>query len=325
MYLTTTGVVVAQLTRYGRQLLADNSANFRITQYQFSDEEINYGDFDGSSVDAANTKILGTPVLEPDTVGGVPSQRYGVLTAPTNTIQLSWIDIETADDPFVDGKQYLRVPRNVASVAINTDVFNSSNPYSFRVRTFYGFDTFYLLTASNFLEAGRIIPIAITQRGVFGQINRVGTQMTLVDTKPYGVPSTDTFESDQNQSQSRIEVHPVITPDTFVLNSFAGDTFSYVLHHVDLSQTLAFGAAGFHLTEQQIIDALSKYISNRISAGLAVGQGLNFIDQYGETGIAFGTLTIRGSDTGQLFTVETLLYSQSTLTKIITSALGLGA
>jgi hypothetical protein len=331
MYITTTGTVVAQLTRLGRQLLADNSANFRITQYKFSDDGIDYSLFDGSAVDAPNTNILNTPVLEANTVGGVPSQRYSLFTEATNFTQVSWIDVD-ADKPFVDGQQEQRSRRNRAGIAVNTDRYTSSNPFQFKVRTFYGNDSFYLVSHSDLLET-QFSPILTESRDEVVTFSRPA-QVSLPNHKPQGVPCTDPFEVDQNQSEASILFYPIINNSSFIIANLNFDRLNFLNQQGEVAQAAVDARVTGFASGSTFIQAWMQYYVERIQTGIAkameavdlLQQGkrppasqfnsLQFIDQYGETGLATGQLTIRGTDTGELFTVEALLYSPTILRHI---------
>ncbi len=94
MFITSsTSIVTAILTREGKQRLADNSQQFKITDFKFSDDEINYALYDGSSEDAPNTDILNLPILEPSSNGnGNSAQRFELLSLPFGTLNVAQIE-----------------------------------------------------------------------------------------------------------------------------------------------------------------------------------------------------------------------------------------
>ena len=143
MYLTTTGTITAILTRLGRSLLADNSAGFKITGYKFSDDEIDYSLFDGSSPDASNTNILNLPILEACTTEGIAPQRFELETLPSDTLNIAKLDTDLLT-PFVDGDASYRQFPDTINYTINWDTLPANKQISFNVRTFYGYDTQYL-------------------------------------------------------------------------------------------------------------------------------------------------------------------------------------
>ena len=90
MYLTTSASVVAILTRRGREILSDNSANFKITKFKFADDEIDYSLFNGSSSNAPQPNILGLPIIEPCTnTNGNAELRNDLLTKPQGTLTVA--------------------------------------------------------------------------------------------------------------------------------------------------------------------------------------------------------------------------------------------
>lgn len=307
MYITTTGTVVAQLTRLGRQILADNSANFQITRYKFSDDGIDYSLFDGSAVDAPNASILSTPVLEADTVGGIPSQRYTLFTAPTNFIQVSWIDTDI-EFPFVDGRQEERIKKDRFGLAVNTDKYNQSNPYTFKVRTYYGKDSTYLVTHTDLLEGQLALPL----------VGPGGNIVVLPYHQVTGVPCTDPYVVDQQQSEGTILFYPNIGNASYVTAALNADRFSFLISQGDVTQAALathFSNQTAFLTEwaQYYVDRINAAVVAQGSTPLSPADAFQYVDQYGETGIATGRLTIRGVNTGELVTVDVFLYSPTIL------------
>ncbi len=105
MFITSsTGNVIAILSRVGKQLLSDNSSQFKITGFKFSDDEINYALYDGSSQDAANTDILNLPILEPSSNGnGGAAQRYELLSLGFGILNVATISTNIQNTPFDSG------------------------------------------------------------------------------------------------------------------------------------------------------------------------------------------------------------------------------
>jgi len=286
MMLTTTGTIQCQLTRFGRQLLADNSAQFRITGYRFSDDEINYADFDGSTIDAANATVLSTPILEADTVGGVPSQRYQLKTLPTNTLNISNLDTDIGS-PFVDGNQSKRSIRSRARLFLDADFWRGKT-FTFNVRTYNGKDDRYLARSNNrsFITAGSKID---------------------------STPCTDPYESRQNQTQGSIPIVVTIRPETQVFSVVTLDILKEFIDSVSQPDDPTSEAQFILISENK-----DKFLGkSSISSG---GGGGTAIDQFGELGLAHTYIEIRGSNTGKLFYVDTLLYSQARLVQLINSS-----
>jgi hypothetical protein len=128
MYITsTTSNVTAILSRDGKQILADNSSLFKITGFKFSDDEINYSLYDGSSQDAANTDILNLPILEPSSNGnGGAAVRYELLSLNFGVLNLAEIITNLPD-----------------IISFNT------NTLDFFIKTLRAFDSVYYLNSSN--------------------------------------------------------------------------------------------------------------------------------------------------------------------------------
>jgi len=338
MYITTTGTIVAQLTRMGRQILADNSANFKVTQWQLSDDEINYANFNGDSIDAPNQQILSTPILEADTFGGVPSQRFSLFSLPNNTLQIARIDTDIGL-PFKDGHQNERPQRSRSLLVLNSDVFNINNPVKFNVRTFYGYDTYYLVSDNaDFLNAGG----QQSWMTAVGGPNGANQTRIVVPFSPKidGLPCSDPWETLQEQTQAEISILIDINPESYILNNFATTDLQTFVNNFDLSKDLQLTLPKAY-TEDQIVSAWMTYLINRLKYGVPTTgylpggdtavrevpfegtypQTVQFVDQYKEVGIARSDISIRGSDTGKLHTVSCLIYSGSILSNILRTAL----
>jgi len=309
--LTTSGTIQCQLTRYGRQLLADNSAQFRITKYRFSDDEINYSDFDGTTIDAANTTILSTPILEADTVGGVPSQRYQLKTLVPNTLNIAHLDADIGF-PFIDGDQAKRSMRTRARLILDADFWRGKT-FTFNIRTYSGRDEQYLVRSNNrsFVGAGS---------------NRVDS-----------VPCTDPYESRQNQTQGNISVIVSVRPETQVFNTVTPDILKEFINSISQPEEGSSLATQFALISRykdQIYAALRNLFfsgnqgtlntATSIPGGgspvLPTPIGSAAVDQFGELGLAYTYIEVRGSNTGKLFYIDTLLYSQARLIQLIRSS-----
>jgi len=197
MYITTTGTVVAYLTRTGRQLLADNSAEFNVSHFRLSDDGMDYTLFDGTTEDAVNSVILSTPILETTTLDTVPAQRYELFSAEAGLLNLSWIDADIGR-PFVDGKQNERPYRESVNLWIRYDSPNlagqSALPYntSFLIKTLYGNDSMYYVNSSN---------------------NNIVAPLSK---RPSSLPDTDPTQTWQNQSQAEVKLALTIKPTTQV-------------------------------------------------------------------------------------------------------------
>ena len=189
MYLTTTGVCIATLTRFGREVAAENSVNFKITQYRLSDDEIDYSLFD-STPNSDQSNILNTPILEACTLGGVASQKYYLQTLSKETQQVAYIDTNI-DYPFVDGEQNKRIRREKITVLVDINSF--PNLYTFKVRTFYGADSNYIVQSQ---QPKIIVP---------------------VNSNYLSIPCTDPFENRQNQTEVSISLSWNLTDDTPVI------------------------------------------------------------------------------------------------------------
>jgi hypothetical protein len=188
MYLTTTGTCIATLTRFGRQVAAENSVNFKITQYRLSDDEIDYSLFDATP-NSAQTDILNTPILEACTIGGLASQKYFLESFPKETQQVAYLDTNI-EFPFIDGEQNKRTqPNKIVNVILDVNSY-SSNMYTFKVRTFYGADSNYIVQS---LMPTIIIP---------------------VNSNYASIPCTDQFENRQNQTETTIQLTWNISDNT---------------------------------------------------------------------------------------------------------------
>ena len=181
----------AILTRRGRTILADNSQAFKITKYRFSDDEINYTQYDGSSIDAANTTILSTPILEGCSNEIAAAQRYDLLSLAQNTLQLATLDTNLKKQ-FVDGSQFNRIVEDTISISINYDRARTGSRFPFLVRTYYGNDQKYFFRSEN--------------KGI------ISPSQDYYDS----VSSTDPTQTFQNQTQAKLVFVVTITPDTIV-------------------------------------------------------------------------------------------------------------
>ena len=122
---SSTGQIVAVLTRFGRQLLATNSSKFLITKFAFADDEIYYPDYVGISPDSNNNTILSTPILEPASENLSPL-RWGLVSYPTGTVTVASI-----------------------SISVTTLTVKLNQSITFNVYTNHGFDSAYNVTTNN--------------------------------------------------------------------------------------------------------------------------------------------------------------------------------
>ena len=124
---SSTSVIIATLTRRGRQLLSNDSAKFVITQFAFGDDEINYQFYDGSSPDAANTIVTSIPVLEPASESKT-GLRWGLATFPVGNISVADIQVPSV----------LHVIDPITQIPIPS--------IPFTIKTLYGNDPGYYVT-----------------------------------------------------------------------------------------------------------------------------------------------------------------------------------
>lgn len=131
MFITSaTSNVTAILTRDGKQRMANNSAIFKISSFKFSDDEINYSLYDGSSSDAANSDILGLPLLEPCSNNkGFAAQRYELESFEFGTTNVSQIITNIPTSPFSNG--------------------SIDKSFEFYIKTLRGFDSNYYIKSSD--------------------------------------------------------------------------------------------------------------------------------------------------------------------------------
>jgi len=85
---SSSSIVVAILTRKGRELIAKNNGEFRITHYSFGDDEINYQLYNAQT--DSDTDILNLPILEPSS-NELTALRYRLVTLPQGSISTGYI------------------------------------------------------------------------------------------------------------------------------------------------------------------------------------------------------------------------------------------
>ena len=299
MYLTTTGNITTILTRKGRQLLADNSANFKITSFRFSDDEIDYSNFDGSSVDAPNDRILATPILEACTFGDVPSQKFEVFSNSPGVIQIARLDVDI-NNPFVDGQQLQRLPRTSARMFLNVKAYTiggfrkidtpssnilAANLIPFTVRTFNGYDSAYFLRS--------LTPdIVETPQQQFNDV----------------VPCSDPYTARLNQSQARLAFSLKVSSDTQVVPGFNTTMlWNFLVDFRQDPEVLKISSLGGF---NRLIDSYNKILA------MNVGNRAS-IDQFGEVGFAYGRIEITGANTGQKFQVDMLIYDDDIINSLL--------
>jgi hypothetical protein len=122
---SSSSIIMATLTRRGRELMATDSSQFLITKFAFGDDEIYYNDYDGTSPDSDNSTVLATPVLEPASENVSPL-RWGIVSLPQNTVIVANIITEPT----------------LLSVGVGASL-------TFKVRTLRGNDSGYNVSTNN--------------------------------------------------------------------------------------------------------------------------------------------------------------------------------
>lgn len=85
---SSSSCITAILTRKGRELIARNDGSFKITQFAFSDDEINYQLYN-PNIDG-DIDILSLPVLEPSSNENT-ALRYRVVTMPKGSVSVAFL------------------------------------------------------------------------------------------------------------------------------------------------------------------------------------------------------------------------------------------
>jgi len=290
MYITTTGTIQAYLTRTGRQLLADNSAKFNISHYRFSDDEIDYSQFDGTTEDAPNVDILNTPILETTTLDTVPAQRYELFTGELGTQYVSWLDTNIGR-PFVDGKQLERPFRETANLWLKYDEPNIGVPFntSFTVKTLYGYDTQYYVSTSN----PDIVQAA--------------------SKRPPGIPDSDPTQHRQNQSMAEVKLVVTVKPTTIVSVDVADiprrRPAAVDLQAVrDWTRVRTKAATDSARTDDQVRPSppVRRDATARIDEPEVTRQ---IVPRYNNLKLARAVVTITGADTERKFQVNVFVYT----------------
>ena len=151
MYITSqTGTVVAILTRAGRQLMADNSAGFTISKWAFSDDDINYAQYDGSSINAVNGQIANTPILEPCTNNTAnAAQRFQLLSLQQGITNISYITTNIINNATytLNTQNVIIAPAGLVNIIQNYVTLNQRIPLN--ILTNFGYDTNYNLYIDN--------------------------------------------------------------------------------------------------------------------------------------------------------------------------------
>lgn len=288
-YITTTGTVVAQLTRRGKEILAENSSAFKVTSFAFSDDEVNYNYFDGTEIDAANPELSNWPVLEGCTNSEFNAgQRYTIFSSNEQLNSIARLDTDiglirgNADlvkvpllatgtfnawptfgaFPFIPGKQEMRPSRDSATLLINYDESSANQQFTFLVKTLYGNDPYYYASLAD--PANQTVYLST---GTFRMIRQ-------------SMPDTDPTETFQEQSQATI---------TFRL---VGDF--QALNFNEIQQARAMQAAGTAAAPTTIPSPQMVAPDGQMN-----------------TPIASTTIKISGGNTGKGFSVLVLVYSPS--------------
>ena len=283
MWLTSYTGISAYLTKTGRQLLADNSTRFNITKFKYSDDEIDYSLFDGSSLDAANIDVLNTPILESCTEGRVPPAKYELFTNSDTLLNVARLDcdVETA---FIEGKQSFRPVKSIFYGIIdfqNISTLGFSDTKDISIRTLYGNDDKYFVT------------------------QRSNSPLFIRENAISSIPSSDPYETRQNQTQCFIDLVPTVQNVTTTSINPA----DYV-NLPKLSEILAASSPGTY--RYKIVDWENKIISlqneNYFDGSFAGTNGF---------GLSLETITILGSATKSSIQIKLLVYNKQTLSHIL--------
>ena len=103
-FLDNSGDIIldAVLTDAGRKRLARGDGSFKITQYAFGDDEINYGRYDPNNVSGSayfDLEILQTPILEAFTNNIASLKSKLISLTNNNLLYLPIIKLNTKDPP----------------------------------------------------------------------------------------------------------------------------------------------------------------------------------------------------------------------------------
>jgi len=95
-------IVDAVLTKKGRELLAANDPNFKITKFAVADDEVDYNLWDTSQAASSDygIKIRNMPLFEATTDGDV-ALRYKLITLPKGSTLMPTIEVGAATQNVV--------------------------------------------------------------------------------------------------------------------------------------------------------------------------------------------------------------------------------
>jgi hypothetical protein len=142
-YLNNTVVTVdAILTDVGRQLLAQNDGQFRITQYALADDEIDYTLYNPTHPSGSSfygEAIQNMPLLEAFPIE-TQIMKYKLATLPRGTAKLPVLDLGYSAITLVQGASLAITPQTLNYLG-NTQTFETSG-YSATISDIRLFSTF---------------------------------------------------------------------------------------------------------------------------------------------------------------------------------------
>ena len=104
-------VIDVVLTERGKELLANNNANFKITKFAVADDEVDYNLYDTSqaSSDDYGIRIKSTPLLEASTMSS-HAMRYKLVTLPAGTTKIPILTVSPSSINVYENAEVILKP-----------------------------------------------------------------------------------------------------------------------------------------------------------------------------------------------------------------------
>ena len=199
-YLNNTVVTVdAILTDVGRQLLAQNDGQFRITQYALADDEIDYSLYNPTNPSGSayyGEAIVNMPLLEAFPQAN-QVMKYKLVTLPRGTAKMPILDVGYNSIILKQGASLAITPQTLNYLGGNTYETSGYSATISDIRLF-----------SNFQGVGINTP-AVTALNVANQTTTIGTSVskTVVGSTINMTATTiNTLFSTQTQLQATLTI-----------------------------------------------------------------------------------------------------------------------
>ena len=218
-YLNNTVVTVdAILTDVGRQLLAQNDGQFRITQYSLADDEIDYSLYNPTNPSGSayyGEAIVNMPLLEAFPQA-TQTMKYKLVTLPRGTAKMPILDLGYNSIILKQGASLAITPQTLNYLGGNTYETSGYSATISDIRLFSNFQGVGINTPSvaalNIANQTTTIGTSVSRTVVGSTINMTATTINTLFSTQTQLTATLTVEG--RDSGARVTIPVTITKES---------------------------------------------------------------------------------------------------------------